>query len=71
MWDYPSEEADMSDEREKRLESDELGEETEDVEAHQHLRFGQDAEDVRLAEDEEEGDEVEGHMKAVPKHDLP
>jgi hypothetical protein len=68
MWDYPKEEAEMSDEREKRLEGDEPELETDDVEGH--MRFKTDVPDVRL-EDEEDGDDVEGHVKAAPKHQLP
>jgi hypothetical protein len=66
--DYPKEEAEMSDEREKRLESDEPELETDDVEGH--MRFRNDAPDVRL-EDEEDGDDVEAHQHLKPKADTP
>jgi hypothetical protein len=71
MWDYPREEAAMSDEREQRLESDEPGEETEDVEAHQRLAGQNALPDVRLAEDEDEGEDVEAHSRLAPKHANP
>lgn len=52
----------MSEERDMRLESDDLTEDIEDVEAHSRLKPKNELPDVRLAEDEE-GDEVEAHMR--------
>jgi hypothetical protein len=60
----------MSDERDKRLESEDLTEDIEDVEAHARLAPKTDVPDVRLADDEE-GDDVEAHARLAPKTDVP